>query len=140
MVCISENLIKKQIKTVLSMNICQVRAFSFAQERKSSVLMFLFKMKIKWTYLLNSKKEAYYSTLDIMHNYNSREYFYMILISKRELKTMRNWKHLYLQFVFSPLSTFEITLKLRYVVVNHLMFQKQNQEGNKYITWIMIKM
>lgn len=36
------------------------------------------------------KKEAYYSTLDIMHKYNSREYFYMILISKCELKTMRN--------------------------------------------------
>lgn len=124
-VCISENRIKKQIKTVFSMNICQVRAFAFSQERKSSVLMILFQMKIKWTYLLNSKKEAYYSTLDIMHKYNSREYFYMILISKRELKTMRNWKHLYLQFVFSPLSTFEITLKLRYVVVSHLMFQKK---------------
>lgn len=36
------------------------------------------------------KKEAYYSTLDIMHNYNTREYFYMISISKREHKTMRN--------------------------------------------------
>lgn len=36
------------------------------------------------------KKEAYYPTLDIMHKYNSREYFYMILISKCELKTMRN--------------------------------------------------
>lgn len=120
--------IYQQTKTVFSLNICQV------------TLMILFQIQIKWTYLLNLKKEAYYSTLDIMHNYNSREFFYMILISKRELKTMRNWKHLYLQFVFSPLSTFEITLKLRYVVVNHLMFQKQNQEGNKYITWIMIKM
>lgn len=76
------------------MNICQVRAFAFSQERKSSVLMILFKMKIKLkTYLLHLKIEAYYLTLDIMHKtikYNSREYFYMILISKRELKTMRN--------------------------------------------------
>lgn len=73
------------------MNICQVRAFAFSQERKSSVLMILFKMKIKLkTYLLHLKKEAHYLTLDIMHKYNSREYFYMILISKRELKTMRN--------------------------------------------------